>query len=317
MTPYRIPHSFWSLPVVTVLLLAAACGSGGDDAASPTVAANASTTATKSGVPTEATLVATNTAVAPSVVATSTAAATSTSSAAGEPTATDAAATATRAEPTATEDDDVTPTAEEGEDQVDIGDYTTIDPELLPNFTLMFTFDVTGVPDQEDTHLDLEIQQSSVENYHLRLGAADTEIETWLVDGTSWVAEPGGGVTEIPGGEDSGLFSPAMFLQQVPTIDPAMQAELVDDDDEVSGRSTSHYRVSGMDMMTFTNYLQGAEADADVQGYADIWIDNELRIMIKQTSDITWTNADGSEGAFLYDFLIDEIGSTPPVTAPQ
>jgi hypothetical protein len=55
----------------------------------------------------------------------------------------------------------------------------------------------------------------------------------------------------------------------------------------------------------------------DGAGQFDLWIDDELKILVKAESDVSWKNEDGTDGSFAYDYEIHDIGSTAGITAPQ
>jgi hypothetical protein len=295
-----------SLLCVFALVFTVACGGDDDDDAADTTAVTTAETSTEASptatdADTNATVAAT--ATEPESVA--------------SPTATeaevDATATEEDADATATEEDtDSSPTA--GADDP-LADVKPIDPEALPNFTMSFTFDLTGLPGQEDTSIGVEAEQSALDNYHMSLMTSGTSLETWLVDGTTYVDQGDGSIVELPEGTDSGMFSPAIFLQEVPPIEPELQAQKIGEE-EVSGRNTVHYLITGENYLAQADMLSGGTA-TDVEGDVEVWIDTELNMMIKQLGDITWTNDDSTTGTFQSDMLIFDIGSTQAVEAPQ
>jgi hypothetical protein len=231
-----------------------------------------------------------------------------------EPTATKASASPTATEAAADDEGTATTTGDTGDEDDALADVNPIDPEALPNFSMSFTFDVTGVPNQDDTSMAVEIEQSSTENYYMFVSAADMNIEVWLVDGTTYMNQGDGTIIPLPEGTDPGLVSPAIFLQEVPPIDENLQAERVGEE-EVSGRNTIHYTISGENYLDQSDVLTGGTA-TDIEGQVDVWIDTELNIMIKQIGDVSWTNEDSTSGTFLSDLLILDIGATNAVEAP-
>lgn len=249
--------------------------------------------------------------------------------AAPEPTATNptapqpTATTATPAEPTATTGggDDATPTTAPGGEDDPFEDLQTLDPEQLPNFSLTSTVRIENTDETgEDAVLTIEIVQSSVDHYHMVINSgadADTMdlIEVWQVGDRVFMREAGT-ITELPPGTPS-FFSPELFLQQITNINEEVPVDRIGEEN-VAGRETTHYRASPEDFLAATaqdsEYLQGA---SNAQGKADVWIDNELFIMIRARIDITWTNSDGSTGLIFQEYDIYDIGSTPEVQAPQ
>lgn len=306
-----------ALLCVLVLVFAAACGGDDDDDD-----AGDTTAVATSESSTDASATATEGDEAPIATATEVeedASPTATEETAATPTEEAAAATPTEeeADPTATAaDDDPSPTTD-GTGDIDdpLADVQPIDPEALPNFTMSFTFDLTGIPDQEDSSIGVEIEQSAIDNYHMSAQLTGTGIETWLVDGTNYVDQGDGTIVELPEGTDSGLFSPSIFLQEVPPLEPELQATL-EGEEEISGRDTRHYIISGENYLAQADMWAGGEA-SDVEGQVEVWVDIELNMMIKQLADITWTNADSTTGTFMSDLLIYDIGTTGTVEAPQ
>jgi hypothetical protein len=215
---------------------------------------------------------------------------------------------------TATEELRAEATATEG--PAALGEVTPLDPEALPNFTMTMMMDMRGIPDSEDANVEFDVRQSSVENYYVRIDSEGAVLESWLVDGTNYVRQEDGTLVEVPGAVEAGLVSPGMFVSTVPSLEAEVEAYRVGED-EVSGRDTTHYRIPGEELLSMSGFLGDNPDISDVEGEADVWIDDELNILIKQTADITWTNGDGSDGALQYDYLIDDIGSTARIDAPQ
>jgi hypothetical protein len=310
---------------VLVLLVAAACGDDGDD---PTPTPDTDVTAaqaTPDAVTPEpatpvadATPAATNTPVAVAETPTPAApAATPTSPAtptavAVAPTPTVPASTPTPSIATPPAPGIETPTVD-GETPFD--DVEFIDPEALPNFSLTFTMEIAGVPDEEDTRIEMAIEQSALDNYHMRLVTDETTIETWLVDGVSYIGQDDGTVLEIPGGPDAALFSPSLFLQVLPPLSAELNAQEIGQE-TVNGRQTTHYRIGGRDFLAMSDLFLD-EHVSDVTGNVDVWIDNELNIMIRQIGDVTWQLVDGSTGSMTTNYEMNNIGTTPPVQSPR
>jgi hypothetical protein len=200
-----------------------------------------------------------------------------------------------------------------------LSDIDMLDPELLPNYTLTFRMEATGIPDEldeeEDFSLLLEIRQSSLENYHLLMESMDVSIEIWVVDGTTYMAEDDGAIMTIPG-TDMGLFSPSMFLTTIPPLVPELEAARVGEE-RVSGRQTTRYQISAQEYLALSEFFGAGPTPADARGEVVVWIDNELNIMIRQEADLSWTNDDGTSGSFISNYLVSDIGTTSPVEAPQ
>jgi hypothetical protein len=195
------------------------------------------------------------------------------------------------------------------------GAVKPLDPGALPNFTLTFSFDVVGLAGTSDTRLQLTIEQHAPDNYHLRLVSETTSVESWLVGGTNYFLQ-NDTIVEVPPGSGTEVFSPSVFLQSVPRIDPTLEAARVGDE-MIGDRLTIHYRVNSADVpLLFVPSGSPAPEFSSASGAFDAWIDVELQIMLKAFSDATWTNADGSSGRLHYDYTVTNIGTTPEVGKP-
>lgn len=300
---------------VGLLMLLSACGGGSDDATAtpPPATSAAAASPTSAATATSAPSVAAE-AESPTSEATATTAA---------PTATTAATTAATATEAAspTSAPDASPTAD-----VDaiLGDVESIDPADFPNFTLKFNLDAENTPGVDDsestdapTSISFEIEQSDPDTYHMKIDSDGTAFETWKVAGTNYISQDGQ-ITEVPADSGGDLFSPSLFLQAQPELPAEAGARKVGEEN-VSGRATTHYVISADHLADYLAFDSGEEPPniSDAAGEFNVWIDNELRILVKGDSNFTWTNEDGSAGKFIYTYLIDQIGSTPPVSAPQ
>jgi hypothetical protein len=286
------------------MVLTAACGGGSDKATSTTAPAPTNTTtagATGSSSPTATTAVTGGAATATTGTTTEATATTETT-----------AATATTGEAAPTD----TASSDTG-DVSETPDVQSIDPNALPNFTLVATIDEEGSSEDMTGNVTINIEQSAVDNYHLKFGSADQSLETWLVDGTTYIND-GSGVQAAPADASAFGISPTDLLtQDLPDLAKVPGMKKVGSD-TVNGRKTTHYHLDGKDL----GPAMAAMGDSDMQGVTDgsgnfdIWTDNDLKILIKGDADLTWTNADGTPGKLKYTYEISKIGSTDKVSAP-
>lgn len=293
---------------VLLFVLLAACGGGDDDdttatsgtAPTATSAAPAATNPTNAGTPTSAA----QADVTP----------TSTSADTAEPTATVEEPDAT---PTA-EEADATPTGDSG-GEAPLEDFKPIDPEALPNFSLDVAYEFSNLDEAgETTKFVMEVRQSATDNYYLRVDSgADGIYEAWRVGDRSWTGS-GGTIIEDPTGS-GGFITPSLFLQQVQSVPEDVRAEKVGEE-EVSGRRATRYRadpeylIQAMQEGSESDFLAGA---SDIEGTAEFWIDNELKIMLRVKVDMTWRNANGTTGVMKQDYEVYDIGETAPIDPPQ
>jgi hypothetical protein len=195
-----------------------------------------------------------------------------------------------------------------------LGEIAPIDPNVLTNYSLSTNIELKGIPSQSDFAMSLLILQSAPDHYYLRSTSGESGIESWLIDGTTYLTQADGSVASIPEGSDTALFSPALLVQTIPAISGEV-ASIKVGIEEVSGRQATHYTVDGEDLLDGTSWLPGGTA-SDIDGQVDIWIDNELHVITRQESNVTWENSDGSQGSFVGHYELTNIGTTEPVTAP-
>ncbi|HEX5164050.1 MAG TPA: hypothetical protein VFV93_01540, partial [Thermomicrobiales bacterium] len=195
-----------------------------------------------------------------------------------------------------------------------LGEIAPLDPNVVTNYSLSTNLELKGIPRQADFVMSLLILQSAPDHYYLRSTSGDSGIESWLVDGTTYLTQADGSVASIPQGSDTALFSPSLLVQTIPAISGDVVG-IMAGVEEVSGRQATHYTVDGEDLLDKTSWLPGDTAD-DIDGQVDIWIDNELHIIVRQESNVTWNNRDNTQGSFVGHYEVTNIGTTEPVTAP-
>ena len=198
--------------------------------------------------------------------------------------------------------------------RVPLGNITPLDPAVLTNFSLSMETELRGVPGQSDFVTSLLILQAAPDRYYLRSTTGGASIESWLVDGTTYLTQADGSVAQLPEGSDTALFSPALLVQTVPTVSGETLGVSLGVE-EVGGRQATRYRVDGEDLLASAGWLPGDSA-TDVEGQLEIWIDNELNIILRQESDVRWENTDGSTGSFTGRYEVTNVSTTEPVTAP-
>lgn len=203
------------------------------------------------------------------------------------------------------------------EGSVEVPEIETLDPELLPNFSLTMNFEATNLSGTPQTTIKMQMEQSSVDHYHLNMETDGETLEFWTVGDQSWTSVAGE-VVESPTGP---LFSPADILTTGELIPEGLEAR-EDGTEEVNGRDTTRWVIDGADYVEYMNAQAQAEGTSTVEmtdgsGEVTIWIDNELNIMIKAEGDVAWSNSDDTDGSLVYDYEIHDIGSTAEVAAPQ
>jgi hypothetical protein len=303
-----------------LLVVTAACGSGDDDddndAATATISVGSSSA--QSSPTTASESEATATEADATAIATETEADEPTATSGSKATATEAIATATstETESTATEPSgETTPSTDEG--STDVPDIETLDPELLPNFSLTMNFDATNLSGTPQTTIKMQMEQSAVDHYHLNMETDGEVVEFWTVGEQSWTSIAGE-VVESPTGP---MFSPADILTTGELIPEGLEAR-EDGSEEVNGRQTTRWVIDGADYVEYMNEQTQAEGTSTIEmsdgtGEVTVWIDDELNIMIKADGDVAWKNSDDTDGSLVYDYEIYDIDSTSEVEAPQ
>ncbi len=230
-------------------------------------------------------------------------------------TATTAPPTETLVPPTATSTPTSRPTATATPlPKVPLGTITPLNPTAVTNYSLSTEIELRGVPGQSDFVMSLLILQSAPNHYYLKSTSGGSGIESWLVDGTTYLTQADGSVAQLPDGSDTALFSPTLLIQTVPMV----SGETVGVDlgvEDVGGRQATHYRIEASDLFETAPWLPGDSA-TDTEGQLEVWIDNELSIIVRQESDVRWENADGTSGSFVGRYEVTNINTTEPVTAP-
>lgn len=324
---WRRSYAAAALLLTMLLVVVSACGNGDDD----TNGTESSTSTTITGAtgsdasPTSNAEGATATSDDADVTATETdtdsESATATTPA--EATATDAdtadaTATATNGGTgsTATEPAS-TATSSSDNGTADIPEIETLDPELLPNFSMTMNFTATNLSGTPQTTLKMDMQQSQIDHYHLFMETDGEVLEFWTIEDQSWTTVAGETI-ESPTGP---LFSPADILTTGELIPEGLEAR-EEGTEEVNGRQTTKWVVDGADYVAYMNEESAVDGVTDIEmsdgtGEVTIWIDNELNIMIKADGDVAWKNSDDTDGSLVYDYEIHDIGTTADVQPPQ
>ena len=198
--------------------------------------------------------------------------------------------------------------------EVPLGNITPLDPTVLTNYSLSAQIEVRGVPNQSDFGMSLVILQAATDLYYLRSTSGATGIESWLVDGTTYLTQADGSVASLPEGSDTALFSPSLLVQTVPTVSGDTLGTPLGNED-VGSRQATHYQIDGEDFIANATWLPG-DSMTNVEGQVDVWIDNESGIILRQESNVTWDNADGSAGSLTGLYEITNVTTTAPVAAP-
>lgn len=195
------------------------------------------------------------------------------------------------------------------------GAVQAIDPNTLTNFTLAITYTATGMPGNANAAVELGVQQNSPSNYHVRAVTDGALLESWAVDGAFYLQQDSG-IVKLPAEIDGQLFAPAVFMHATPLPMGGDSARRVGTF-VVDGRPATLYR---MDPDAAARMVAADDAFVDMMrdatGNLDIWIDDELGIVLQIDGAVAWTNGDGAPGGIRYTYLLSAIGTTPVVAAP-
>jgi hypothetical protein len=230
-------------------------------------------------------------------------------------TATTAPPTETPMPPTATATRTPRPTATATPiPKLPIGIIAPLDPQVVTNYSLSTEIELRGVPGQSDFVMSLLILQAAPNHYYLKSTSGGSGIESWLVDGTTYLTQADGSVAQLPDGSDTALFSPALLVQTVPTVS-GETAGMNLGVEEVGGRQATHFRIDAEDLFATAPWLP-ADSATDIEGQVEVWIDNGLSIILRQEADVRWENAGGTPGLFVGRYEVTNVTTTEAVTAP-
>lgn len=227
-----------------------------------------------------------------------------------EPTAT-ISPTATPAPPTATPTNTPTPTATPLPTVDDPAKDSLPVDQVTSNFTLHYNVQFTG--GESETAIELAVAQHDADSYHIRVQNTGQQTEAWRVGETTWVAGPNGAIVELPGLVDPNLYAPSSFLFLIPDLRESGSATVIDENAEVEGRSATRYEVDPSVADRF--WPQQGNPPGDAEGTFEIWIDNELNLIVRAEADIEWPSGSNSPRMEM-SYLITQIDSTPEVQPP-
>ncbi|HEX2282547.1 MAG TPA: hypothetical protein VHG52_12390 [Thermomicrobiales bacterium] len=185
-------------------------------------------------------------------------------------------------------------------------------PAEIQNYTLEYSARFDGSAG-EDGAVDLRIEQANPESYHLTVATADQQTEAWRSGDVIHVLGPGGAVVELPGLVDPNLYAPSSFLVLVPDLGGIQTATVLDEDADVAGRSATHYQVDPAQAVALRP--SDVEVGDDAEGNFEVWVDNELGVIVQMRLSVEWTVSRQSE-SIVVDYLLSNIGTTPEVPAP-
>jgi hypothetical protein len=190
-----------------------------------------------------------------------------------------------------------------------------IDPNVLTNFTLATSYSANGMPGNPNANVELNVQQNSPTNYHVRVVNDGAPIESWAVNDARYLLQESG-IVQLPANIDSQLFAPAVFMHSTPLPGPGDSARRVGSF-VVDGRAATLYRMDPQDAARMAASDDAfVDSMRDATGALDVWIDDELQVVLQISGAVAWTNGDGTPGGIRYTYLLSAIGTTPAVTAP-
>lgn len=193
-----------------------------------------------------------------------------------------------------------------------VGEVTTV----LENFTLRITGTVNIGTEGADSRSELELdyQQSEQNTFYMRIvDDEESDFEVWHVDGQLMQRGEDGiseGTPEFA--DDVDVHS---YLSVLPEVERISDAEEVGSED-VAGLSTTRYSVPADDALQYMPGMQDVDT-SDAEGFIEIWHAEEEAIGARIVVDLTWTNADDSEGTADMEYVLTNIGTTADVELPQ
>jgi hypothetical protein len=193
--------------------------------------------------------------------------------------------------------------------------FDTVRPvgEALTNFTLDYSARFDGADDEDGT-VDLRIEQARPDSYHLQVATPGQQTEAWRVNEVIYVLGPGGVVVELPALVDQNLYAPASFLALAPDLGMIESATVLGENADVADRSTTHYQIDPAAATAFRP--SQSQVGDDVEGTFEVWVDNELDIVIQMTVDVEWSGSAGATQSIGIDYMVTAIDSTPEAQPP-
>jgi hypothetical protein len=195
---------------------------------------------------------------------------------------------------------------------------TVVRPEtVLTNYTVVYAAEFTGAGATEDGTIDLLIEQSAPDAYHLLIqseGAAASLTEYWYVAGRAFFRGVDGQVFEVTGSVDPSTFSPSAFLISVPPVISILRAER-GEVEQVEGRDATYYSVEAVDAGPFAAPQDGSGFN-NPEGELEVWIDNQQNFVAQLNADLKWTDNAGAERTMVIEYRVSRVGTTPQVNPP-
>lgn len=217
---------------------------------------------------------------------------------------------------------DTTGTPDDSTGQGMFGDITGIADEV-ENFTLDLTTNVENLPDGmgvvNSANATVMLAQSEPDVYHLTMDATGDQpfqLEIWSLPDAIYIAEDGDEPIQLPP-EMATLYTPAeVLLMVVPPVELLETAEAAGQED-VDGRTATRYDVdaeTAMVMMASQGQMTGV---SNPEGEMQIWVDEELGVVIQMMTDLTFDNEDGTEGSIMIDLQVTDIDETSDIESPS
>lgn len=283
----------------TLMTLLAACSFGGDSDATSTLSATQSGQETASPAGSSTAPPARET-LTPTIQPTRTTAPTATVS------------------PSPTASPTVTATATATQDIVEAPFGAVARPETsLGNYTVAYTAEFTGGGATEDGTIDLLIEQSAGDAYHMLIqseGAGSSLTEYWYVGGRAFFRGADGQVFEVTGAVDPSTFSPSAFLITVPAVGSIARATR-EGTETVEGRETTYYSVDAADATQFASPQDGSGVN-DPEGQVEVWVDTQQNFVVQMRADLTWNDNAGAGRTMRIEYRVTRVGSTPQINPP-
>lgn len=185
-------------------------------------------------------------------------------------------------------------------------------PESVTNYTLEYSARFDGGGDGGDL-VSVQIQQANPESFHLVIATGEEQTEAWRVGEVIYVRGAGGAVVELPGLVDQNLYAPSSFLALVPDLRGVQVATVVNDNEDVAGRSATHYQVEAEEAAAFRP--AGGPEVTDADGTFDAWVDNELGVLLQFQVEAGW-DVENQPETIVINYLLSNIGTTAEIASP-
>jgi hypothetical protein len=160
--------------------------------------------------------------------------------------------------------------------------------------------------------------QSAPNVYHVTMDASGDEpfqVEIWAMQDAFYVSEDGDSPIQLPP-EMASLYTPAEILSMV--VPPVQMLDMAEEagEDEIDGRTATRYEVDAETALMLIMRGQAAGI-TNPEGGMQIWVDEELGVVIRMEVDLTFESDNNDDGSIMIEYEVSDIDDTDDVEGPS